>query len=291
MLRALRPTLATTGGKLVVLSSPYGQAGALWDLYRRHFGRDEAPTLVWQASAPTMHPDLPADYLARMEADDPEAYRSEVLGEFRAGLATLLDPEAIAACVVEGRRELPPAADLHYRAFVDPSGGRADAFTLAIGHRDGERAVVDALRAWPAPFNPSGVVAEVADLLRSYRVFRVTGDRFAAEWPVEAFRAHGIGYEVARLPKSDLYLALVAIVNGERIELPDDAKLVAELRGLERRRGPSGRDRVDHRPGAHDDRANALAGLAFAVVGARRQATWEDLYAPTEEPEGVEVRV
>jgi phage terminase large subunit-like protein len=31
MLRALRPCLATTGGKLIVLSSPYAQSGALWD--------------------------------------------------------------------------------------------------------------------------------------------------------------------------------------------------------------------------------------------------------------------
>ena len=35
MLRAVRPCLATTGGKLIILSSPYGQAGALWDLHRR----------------------------------------------------------------------------------------------------------------------------------------------------------------------------------------------------------------------------------------------------------------
>jgi hypothetical protein len=34
MLRAVRPTLATTGGRLVILSSPAGQSGALWDFYR-----------------------------------------------------------------------------------------------------------------------------------------------------------------------------------------------------------------------------------------------------------------
>ncbi len=278
MLRALRPTLATTGGRLVILSSPYGQSGALWELHRRHFGRNDAPVLVWQASAPVMHSDLPADYLARMEQDDPEAYRSEVLGEFRAGLSTLLDPEAIAACVVAGRRELPPVTGLRYEAFADPSGGRADAFTVGIGHRDGERAVVDVLRAWRAPFNPSGVVAEAAALLRDYRVSRVTGDRFAGEWPREACRAHGITYEVARLPKSDLYLALVAHVNAGRLELVDDADLLRELRGLERRRGPSGRDRVDHRPGSHDDRANAVAGLADLLVGRRRGIHASELY-------------
>ena len=41
-----------------------------------------------------MNPTLPEDYLKRMELDDPEAYRSEVLGEFRAGVTTFLDPDA-----------------------------------------------------------------------------------------------------------------------------------------------------------------------------------------------------
>jgi len=268
MLRAVRPCLATTHGKLLILSSPYGQSGALWDLHRQHFGREDSSTLVWQASANAMNPTLPQEYLARMEADDPEAYRSEVLGEFRAGLSTLFEPDALAACVIPGRRELPPA-DLRYAAFVDPSGGRSDAFTLAVGHRDGGRIVVDALRAWKPPFNPSGVVEEAAALLRTYRIIRITGDRYAGEWPREAFRAHGITYSVAEKDRSTLYLELVPAVNAATVELPDVPELLRELRGLERRRGPSGRDRVDHAPGAHDDRANAVAGLC-TLLPARR---------------------
>lgn len=278
MLRAVRPALATTGGKLVVISSPYGQTGALWDLHRRHFGRDDAEVLVWQADAPTMNPTLPADYLRRMERDDPEAYRSEVLGEFRAGLASLLDPEALAACVATDRRELPPVAGLTYRAFVDPSGGRSDAFTVGIGHRDGERAVVDVVRAWRAPFNPAGVVAECAELVRTYRGRQVVGDRFAGEWPREAFRSHGIDYQPAALAKSELYLSLLAAVNSARVELPDDPALLRELRTLERRRGPSGRDRVDHAPGAHDDRANVAAGVVDLLVRRQTGLTAEMLY-------------
>src|SRR5262249_29101787 len=41
---------------------------------------------------------------------------------------------------------------------------------------------------------------------------------------------------------------------------------------------PSGRDRVDHRPGSHDDRANALAGLAEMLAGRKRRLGWSDLY-------------
>jgi hypothetical protein len=36
---------------------------------------------------------------------------------------------------------------------------------------------------------------------------------------------------------------------------------------VERRRGAAGRDRVDHAPGAHDDRANSAAGVA-SLLGA-----------------------
>jgi hypothetical protein len=74
------------------------------------------------------------------------------------------------------RRTQGAADDVTYSAFVDPSGGRADAFMVGIGHRDGERGVVDCLRPWAPPFNPSCVVEECAALLRDYRVHRVTGD-------------------------------------------------------------------------------------------------------------------
>ena len=57
----------------------------------------------------------------------------------------------------------------------------------------------------------------------------------------------------------------MATLNSRALELPDDKVLLRELRGLERRRGPSGRDRVDHPPGSHDDSANGVAGLAHQL--------------------------
>jgi hypothetical protein len=40
-------------------------------------------------------------------------------------------------------------------------------------------------------------ITEFATLLRAYRVTRVTGDRYAGDWPRERFRVHGISYELA----------------------------------------------------------------------------------------------
>jgi hypothetical protein len=178
----------------------------------------------------------------------------------------LLDREAVERCVATDRLELPPVRGVEYRCFVDPSGGSKDAFTAGIGHRDGERCVIDVLRAWRPPFSPAGVVEEIAELLRQYSVYRCTGDRYGGQWPREAFRSHGIRYEVSHAVKSDLYLAFLSYVNSSRVELPDDPELLRELRGLERKRGTGGRDRVDHVPGGHDDRANVVAGLAWELL-------------------------
>lgn len=279
MLRAARGRVATTSGRVVMLSSPYAQAGALYDLHRRHFGRDDSPILVWQASAPTMNPTLSDDYLVRMAEEDPDAYMSEVLGEFRAGLATLFDVDTLEGLVAPGVRERAPLAGVRYHAHYDPSGGRRDAAALAIAHADGERAVLDLLRAWPAPHNPGGVIEEASAILRAYGLARVQVDRFAGEFPREAFRRHGVDAEVAERSTSDSYLELVAIVNAGAAVLLDEPELLRELRGLERRRGNAGRDRVDHRPGSHDDRAAAVCGaLVLASQRSKRptRLTWGD---------------
>jgi hypothetical protein len=274
MLRAVRPTLATTGGKLIVLSSPYGQTGTLWELHRQHFGRDESSTLVWVASAPAMHSGLPADYLARMAESDPEAFRSEVLGEFRTGIATFLDPDALSACVAN-RRELLPVPGITYRGFYDASGGARDAAAAAIAHHDGERVVIDVVRAWPAPHDPRAVIAEASALFHSYGVRTIMSDRYAGEFPTVEFRSKQITNTLCPLDRSALYLGMLPHVLAGGVEIPNDAALLKELRGLERRRGFAGKDRVDHRPGSHDDRAVVAAGAVYLTAVNRQQGGGE----------------
>ena len=115
------------------------------------------------------------------------------------------------------------------------------------------------------------VVEEFAALLKSYGVYRVTGDRYAGEWPRERFRTHGIQYDVAEQPKSDILRDCLPLFNSQRIELLDSSRLIAQFVGLERRTSRSGKDSIDHAPGAHDDLANAVAG---ALVLAAAKAPW-----------------
>ena len=82
--------------------------------------------------------------------------------------------------------------------------------------------------------SPEDVVGEFAAFLASYRVTSISGDRYAGEWPKERFRDHGIGYEPAQKPKSDLYRDLLPAINSRKVNLLEHPRMLTELVGLER---------------------------------------------------------
>lgn len=270
ILNAIRPSLATLGGKLIALSSPYARRGALWRNYHRYFGKD-GRILVAQAPSLLMNPSLPEDVVTQAYEDDPLSAAAEYGAQFRSDVEGYCTLEVVERCTRSGMLEIPPSNGVRYSAFVDPSGGVSDAFTLAITHNDHDLTVVDVARSIKPPFNPSQVVAEYAQLLKQYRIHKVCGDNYAGEWPKEAFQKHGISYERSTKNRSEIYIDLLPLLNSERAELPPIPQLSNELIGLERRTSRSGRDIIDHAPGGHDDLCNAVAGAVVFSAQARKE--------------------
>ena len=215
-----------------------------------------------------MNPTVRKSVIDEATERDPASAAAEYGAEFRSDIESFVSRDAIEACVAVGVRERAPVPEVYYTAFVDPSGGSADSFTLAIGHRQESVAVIDAVREVRPPFSPESVVAEFAELLKSYRVSDVTGDRYGGEWPREQFRKCGVQYELSQRPKSDLYRDFLPLINSRQVELLDLPRGIAQLCSLERRTARGGRDSIHHAPGAHDDIANAIAGLAVHLGGA-----------------------
>ena len=174
--------------------------------------------------------------------------------------------DVVDACTAPGRFELPPISANHYSAFVDPSGGSSDSMTLAIAHAERDGLVqLDAVREVRPPFSPEQVVSDFVQLLKTYGIRRVRGDRYAGEWAREPFRKLGIEYDLSEQPRSDLYRDLLPKLNSRQVELLDLPRLTKQLCDLERRTARSGKDSIDHAPGAHDDVANAAAGALLAA--------------------------
>jgi hypothetical protein len=278
ILNALRPALATTGGPLMVISSPYAKRGELYGAYRRDYGAQGDPrVLVAKGPSRTFNPTLPQAVIDRAYARDAAAAAAEYGGEFRNDIEQFISREAVEGCVATGVYELAPAAGLTYLAFADPSGGAVDSMTLAIGHRDGQRIVLDAVRERRPPFSPEQVVTEFCDLLKSYRVRTVTGDRWGGEFVRQPFGKQTIEYKLSEHTRSDLYRDMLPMLNSGRVELLDNPKLVLQIASLERRVARGGRESIDHAPGAHDDLANAVAGLVSLCAKPVQRVTFEPL--------------
>jgi hypothetical protein len=198
---------------------------------------------------------------------------AEYLALFRADIERFVSIEVVEECLGD-HVELLPEPKYRYQAFVDPSGGSSDSFTLAIAHREDKRIVIDAVREVRPPFSPERVIEDFANLLKGYRVTLVRGDKYAGEFPRELFRKHGIAYRTSDKSKSDLYRDVLPILNSRSIVLPRSDRLVAQLVGLERRTTRAGRDTIEHAPNSHDDLANAVAGAADAVRNLGRGGGW-----------------
>jgi hypothetical protein len=160
-----------------------------------------------------------------------------------------------------------------YRAFVDPSGGTGDSFTLGVAHQEKDSSIVlDCLIERRPPFNPDQVTADLAKAMREYGITACRGDRYAAQWVVQSFASKGIIYNHSHRDRSAIYADVLPLFTSGRARLLDNRKLVGQLAALERRT-TSTRDKIDHPVGGHDDLANAAAGALVLAAATQHDHT------------------
>jgi hypothetical protein len=259
--------------KLVKISTPYMRSGVLYEDFKNHFGKDSPDLLCWRAPSTLMNPSLKQSRLEREQRLDPQRFAREYLAEFAEDLDQFIPAHWVESAVVPGRRELPPVPGAIYVAGADTSGlgggGNPDAFTLSIVHSQGEKVIQDVCRGWKKSRSNSldlaGIVGEIARTVKAYGISAVTGDRYGAQWVVEAFAKEGVVYRQTDQDKSYFYTAVEPLFAQGRIELLDHPQLARELRMLERRPLPGGKIRIDHPRSAHDDYSNSLA-IAAAIA-------------------------
>jgi hypothetical protein len=274
---AVTPGLARHSGAMkVMISSPYRRAGLLYNRWLTAFGKDDPDTLVVHGASRTFNPTLDQSIIdAELAKDRPRA-SAEYLAEWRDDISSFVSADLVAELIDHGVHERPPQPRTRYVAFADESSGQGgDASSLAICHAEPDgRVTQDALRVYRPPFSPTQVIADKCELLRRYRIAKVTGDGWAPGLVEDAYRAHGIRYIRTADSKSDIYMALMGLLSSRRVVMLDHDQQRAELLGLERRAGFGGNERIDHPAiaNAHDDAINALAGAAVIAAEDARVA-------------------
>lgn len=262
VIRAAKPGLARVPGSMLIgISSPYRKSGELWKAHQKYYGKNSDKVLVVKAATRELNPTLDQSVIDDAMQEDPESARTEWMAEFRADISSFLSEDELRRAT-RNDSGLPPRQYVRYRAAVDMSGGRNDQFGLAIGHRDEEPVVIDGVWGWPARSSVASVVSEMAAILGQYGCAFVRGDKYGAELTRSIFQGKRIEYVWAEHSTSDVYLETRVLFSTGRISIPNHPGLLSEFSGLERRPG-SGKDRVDHPPGQHDDLAAAASQCAF----------------------------
>jgi len=119
---------------------------------------------------------------------------------------------------------------------------------------------------WAQRGNPEAATEAFAAVLKQYRLREAVGDRYAADWTVQAFKRHGVTLSHSEKNRSELYIETLPLMSTGGIELPPDERTIAQFAALEPRASRIGRDVVDHGPNGHDDRSNVCAGVATLLA-------------------------
>lgn len=151
--------------------------------------------------------------------------------------------------------------------------------TMAIAHRENEKVILDLVREIAAPFDPESATDEFARTLKSYGISRVTGDAYSGHWVRQAFQKRGIDYSLSDLTRSGIYVDFLPKLNAKTVSLLDNARLVNQIAGLERRTSRGGKDLIDHPPNGKDDVANAVAGAVVALSNSVTRSGSMELWA------------
>jgi hypothetical protein len=281
LLEALRPTVSTTGGPLLLTSSPATTTGIVHTLWKRFYGKPDRHALVVQSDTRGTNPDLRQSVIDRAFEEDAASASAEYGGQFREPLSAFLTREIVERCVDRGVTERQPLPGVVYQCFLDvASGSGTDSFAAAIGHRsrDGDRdvVVVDALYEARPPFDPLAIVALFAGHLQRWGITCVTGDSYSANFIVSAFAKYAITYTQSKPGASELYLAALPAFTSRTLALLDQPRAVDQLVNLRRKIGQAGAESVTHMRGTHDDLANVICGLVHLCTPHQQAiSSWE----------------
>jgi hypothetical protein len=267
----LMPMLATTDGRLTLISTPKGR-NHFWRFFR--LGQTEGSD-VWSRQAPSRESPLvsPAFLEAQRSLISDRAYRVEYEAEFVDSEGRVFPAEAVDRCLVA---ELPQEPEPPFLAGIDWGRyGDATAVAVVCGHR--ERAMLLESRRIEAP-SWSAQVEAIRCALRRFPRVRVLCDSTGLGDPMlESLRRAcpdlpADGFLFTATSKMQLIDNLALLFDRGALNLRPDPELLRELEHFEARTTASGHRRLGAAGGYHDDLVCALALAAWRLPQPYRPA-------------------
>lgn len=277
------------GAQIFAFGSPWAPDGPVYDTVTARWGKPGLDLVVLRAPAYDLNPGWwTPERCEQLRTDNPDAYRTDVEAEFADADAAMFSSVEVERAVRKGLLELPPSRGRSYFAAMDPAT-RGNAWTLAIGHHEGTRLIVDVARQWKGsraePLDPRQVLAEVAQVLGAYDLSEADTDQLGYDFVAALADNAGISLHLVAWTSANrlaAYDALRRRLSTGQVELPPDPLVRADLIAV-RRRVTLGGVQIylpETSDGRHTDYAPALARLAVQNDGGndapKEEPTWEE---------------
>ena len=230
-------------GRVVSITTPMAEQGILYRLYSQWEAdkRNNLPTSILLINRPTweMNPNYPWDsgYIQEQLQKNPHFWR-EWGAQFEKALDAMFRPEIIDQCIARQKAVI-DTHNVDYAAAIDTSKSK-DAFAFCIGHILGGRVIIDEVRYWISEdghrHNWSQIEHDVRLLCMQYGVEGFAHDGYESE----GVRLHFHNFMLDETPftlqyKMAIYECLEARLYNREIEYPDNPRLIAELKALQRK--------------------------------------------------------
>ncbi len=276
-MHAIEPRLLP-GAQSFLIGSPWAPFGPVYEMVQERHGRPNDSLVVVRATGPQMNPVWwTPERCEQLRKENPDAHAVDVLCQFKAPGATLLDDAELRACAIYDEPR-PPNPRYHYVAVIDPAT-RGNAWTLSLLAMDDDGCVeVPLVRQWigssTRPLSPRDVFSEIAGIVKPYGCNSVHSD----QWAADALRDIAISVGLYLFPhtitaadKVDQFDSVKAMVTDRKLRMVNDAALLRDL-GSVRKRVTANSIAIDlplTADGRHCDFAACLAlGLAQTLPAA-----------------------
>lgn len=263
--RAANPRLLP-GGQIVFGSTPWAQAGKLWELFRDNFGKPDsavvckAPTLLVRPSEDTRRA-----YEAELK-NDPDNARREYDAEFLSADSERFFPETVIQQCLDASLTTPsPVRPGDVVRFGGDFAFASDSSALVgFVEREGKLVCcdIDELRPAPdVPLIPSKVVERFAQRMRAAGCRLLIADDHYREAVQEFLSQYGVALSsVGQTPAHSFVLARTLMAQGQ-VRIPNHPRLLSQLRRVRSTMKPGGVVTIQQpraKEGGHGDLVSAL---------------------------------
>lgn len=275
------------GGQTIISSTPWAEAGLLYEEFVANHPKPQVaaqncrtpgrPHRAIAAHAPTLlfrNNELTREIVAAEEQRDPTNAQREYGAQFlTVGVSLFFDAGAIAQAASYPRpTELPPMR-LDTAAAGADFGFVTDSSALAIAENDGALVHVSAvLELRPerlTALKPSIVAARFAARTREYGCAGIVADGHYREAMREHLATHDIAFVSApegASGKLDTYTVVRTLLHEGRVRLPNDPRLLQQLREVTSRPTPGGGLQISSpRKAGHGDLVSALVLAVYTA--------------------------